>query len=204
MTVAVLAKGSGLRDFVRNVESIPDTLNEAAFFAVSDTTRDAVPLLRRTMQSQIDFPNDYLNQDRLAIRKRPTRTTLEGVISGRDRPTSLARFAKGATLQNSRRRPIHVTVRAGHQKELKRAFLVKLRNGNIGLAIRLPEGQAPDRAYKPVQLTRKGGRSESVWLLYGPSVDQVLGNVAPDVSPEIDRMLVQNFLRHLNRLSSRG
>lgn len=204
MTVAVLTKGKGLRDFVGFVEDLPDLINEAGYFTVVDTTRDALPLLRRTMESQIAFGSGYLNQDRLAVRKRPTRSSLESVISGRDRPTSLARFAKGATLQNSSRRPITVTVRTGKQTELKRAFLVKLRNGNIGLAIRLPDGQAPDNAYKPVQLTRKGGQAQNVWLLYGPSVDQVLGGIVPDVSPEIDRMLVQNFIRQLNRLSSRG
>lgn len=203
MTVAVLTQGKGLQELVKFAEDLPEIINEAAYFAVVDTTRDALPLLRRTMQSQIDFPSSYLSQDRIGVRKPATRATLEAVISGRDRPTSLARFVKGEK-SVTRRRPIHVTVKAGSQKELKRAFLVKLRNGNIGLAIRLPDGQAPDNAYKPVQLTRRGGQSQNVWLLYGPSVDQVLGNVVPDAAPDIDRMLVSNFLRQLNRLTSRG
>lgn len=199
MTVSVLAEG--LLDFKRYVEELPDLATEAAYFAVSDTTRDALPLLKRTARKQINFSNAYLNSDRLGIRKRPTRVTLESVISGRDRPTSLARFAEGATVQNSRKRPIVVRVKAGQKKTLNRAFLVNLRNGNVGLAIRLPKGQSPSSAYKPVPLTRGGGKETGAWLLYGPSVDQVLRGVSDDVSPEIMEMLNRNFLRQFTRLT---
>lgn len=202
MTVGILA--NGLREFARFVDSIPKAANEAAFFAVTDTTRDAMPVIRKEMSRQINFPNGYLNTERLGVRRKPTRTTLEAVISGRDRPTSLARFAEGATVANSRGRPVFVRVKAGRQVKLQRAFLLDLKNGNQGLAIRLPAGQAPDAAYKPVQLTRFGGKPQDVWLLYGPSVDQVLKGVIPDVSPQIQDMLSRNWLRHFSRLTSRG
>lgn len=199
MTAKILA--NGLAEFARFTESLPELAVEAAYLAVSDTSRDAVPLLKREMRKQINFPSSYLTSDRIGVRRKPTRVTLEAVISGRDRPTSLARFAEGATVANSRKRPIFVRVKAGKQTRLNRAFLVTLKNGNVGLAIRLPKGQSPSNAYKPVALTRGGGRETGAWLLYGPSVDQVLRGVSDDVQPDILGMLDRNFFRQFTRLS---
>lgn len=200
MTVAILA--AGLREFARFAEALPEIANEAAFLAVNDASRDAVPLIKRRMRTQINFPSTYLNKDRLSVRRRATRTTLQATISARDRPTSLARFAEGATTRNSVKRPIFVKVKAGNQVRLDRAFLLELRNNNIGLAIRLPAGQEPDRAYKPVELTAKGGKGQGAWLLYGPSVEQVMVGVIGDVQDEVANDLDRNFMRHFDRLAS--
>ncbi len=200
MSAIVLA--TGLKEFARFAEELPELATQAAYLAVNDTSRDAVPLLKREMRKQINFPSKYLNQDRLSVRRKATRVSLEAVISGRDRPTSLARFAPGATAENSRKRPIYVKVKgSGGQERLNRAFIVDLKNGNRGLAIRLPKGEAPRDAYKPVPLTRGGGKSTGAWLLYGPSVDQVLKSVSGDVSSELTDMLDKNFLRQFNRLT---
>lgn len=202
MTATIVA--NGLKDFVAYFEALPEMAAEAAYLAVNDASRDTVPLLKRTMTKQVNFPKGYLSPERLSVRRKATKATLEAVISGRDRPTSLARFAAGATPQNTRRRPITVRVKANKDTRLDRAFLVQLKNNNIGLAIRLPAGQEPDRAYRPVQLTRRGGQAQNVWLLYGPSVDQVMQGVIPDVSDEISDMISKNFLRQFNRVTSRG
>lgn len=202
MSVSVAAKG--LQQFAEFADALPDLIQEAAYFALVDETRDAQPLIKRTMRKQVNFPSDYLNGQRLYVKKKPNRVTLESVIAGRDRPTSLARFAEGATVQNSRKRPIFVKVKAGQQRKLDRAFLINLRGGNVGLAIRLPQGQTPDNAYRPTQLTRRGGQEQNVWLLYGPSVDQVLQGVSSDVAPEIGEGLSRGFFRQLTRLTNRG
>lgn len=199
MTVQVLA--NGLSDFTRFVTELPEIATEAAYLAVNETTRDAQPLLKRKMRSQINFSNAYLNSDRFGVRRKATRVSLEAVISGRDRPTSLARFAEGATVENSRKRPIILRVKAGQKKTLNRAFLVNLRSGNIGLAIRLPKGQVPNAAYKPVALTRNKGQETGAWLLYGPSVDQVLRGVSDESAPDINEMLSKNFFRQFTRLT---
>lgn len=200
MTAVILA--AGLKEFARFAEQLPDIAEAAAVFAVNDTSRDAVPLIKRHMRQQVNFPSNYLNSERLGIRRKATRANIEAVISGRDRPTSLARFAEGATPRNTRRQPIFVKVKTGRTVRLDKAFLLTLRNGNIGLAIRLPKGQEPDRAYKPVQLTRGGGQAQGAWLLYGPSVDQVMQGVATDVQGDIGSTLSRNFLRHFSRLAS--
>lgn len=203
MTATILS--AGLREAAQFIQDVPDLFVEAAYFAVGDTSRQAVPLIKRKIRSQVKFPSNYLNQDRLNVRRKATRVTLESVISARDRPTSLARFAPGATIANSRGRPIIVQVKTGGgATTLRRAFLVSLRNGNTGLAIRLPKGTRPDNAYKPVELTRGGGKGEGAWLLYGPSVDQVMKGVVTETTEEIQDSLNRNFFRHITRLVRRG
>lgn len=200
MTALIIAKG--LDEALQFVSSVPELAEEAAFFAVNDTARGSVPLIKRTMRKQINFPGSYLNTERLNIRQRATRTRLQATILARDRPTSLARFAEGATIANSRGKPIFVKVKtSGGATKMKRAFLVNLKNGNAGLAIRLPPGKVPDRAYHPVELTHGGGKSTGAWLFYGPSVDQVMKGVIPEVSDEIQNVLVKNFYRQFSRLS---
>lgn len=205
MSATILA--AGLREFTKFVESLPELATEAAFLAVNDTSRDTVPILKREMRKQVNFPSKYLSTERLGIRRKANRTSLEAVISGRDRPTSLARFAPGATPQNSRGRPLFVSVKPGQTKKFVRnngkpsAFLLQLRGGNTGLAIRLPKGQEPSSAYRPVPLTRNGGKETGVWLLYGPSVDQVLKGVATDVGQDVAGLLERNFLRQFTRLT---
>ena len=73
--------------------------------------------------------------------------------------------------------------------------MVRLRNGNIGLAVRLKDGELPINTHSEVML------ADNVWLLYGPSVDQVLSGVADDVAPGIQRSLSKQFLRQFARLT---
>ena len=201
MTATVLAVGLG--DFAKYVDELPDLMVEAARMAVNDTSRDTVPMIKRRMRKEVNFPSGYLNKERLSVRRKATRVRLEAVIAGRDRPTSLARFAPGAKphVRGSVKRPIFVKVKAGDARKMDRAFIVELRNGNLGLAIRLPKGETPREAYKPVALTRGGGRPTGAWLLYGPSVDQVMKGVADETQDDVLDMLNRNFARHLSRLT---
>lgn len=203
MTVAFVV--DGLKDARRYFDALPDLATDAAFFAVNDTLRDEEVAVRRQMEVEINFPRGYLKGNRYGIGKRASRSRLEGSLIGRDRPTSLARFAEGATRENTRGKQVIVRVRGGQRVSLRRAFLIELRNNNIGLAIRLPDGQRPDKAYKPVQLTQNSGKSLlPIWLLYGPSVDQVMSGVISDRTDEIQERLFSNFSRQFDRLSRRG
>jgi hypothetical protein len=86
---------------------------------------------------------------------------------------------------------------------LKRAFLMNLKrgkdsNGNMGLALRVNKGEKPKRRFngKPLYKTR----NSEVYLLYGPSVEQVFDDVAPEVAPEVARYFNNEFVRQFNRL----
>jgi hypothetical protein len=81
------------------------------------------------------------------------------------------------------------------------AFLMRLRAGagtadnyNIGLAIRLAPGE---RIRNKRVMTQVG---HNLYLLYGPSVDQVFRTVADDNAPEIATMVRDEFYRQFARL----
>lgn len=196
MTVGIVA--SGLADLASYYEKLPEATVEAAFLAINDSARDAVPAISRRMLTQVAFPRGYLDKDKLGVRRKATRNSLEATISGRDRPTSLARFARGATVANSRGKPLFVQVKPGSTIKLKKAFLVNLKNGNTGLAVRLKPGDRLQNSEKAVRL------DNNVYLLYGPSVDQVMRGVAEEETPNIIANISKKFLRQFGRVTARG
>lgn len=201
MSVAILA--DALKDITEYFEALPDIATRAAVLAINDTARDSEVDFRNEMQKQINFPNGYLKGNRFGVRRKATRGSIEAVISGRDRPTSLARFAEGATPENSRGRPLTLKVKAkGRKVKLARrsdgkpsAFLLRLKNNNIGLAVRLQPGEKLAMSTKAVEL------GNNLYLLYGPSVDQVFQDVAEKGTPEVQRIASQKFFRQFARLS---
>ncbi len=163
--------------------------------AVNTITRNARAEAARRMRKQVNFPAHYLSGEngRLTITKRASETDLSAAITGRHRPTSLATFATSS--RSKRSAGVTVQVQPGLSTRLPGAFFVNLRRGqsgalgNVGLAIRLPEGQQPSRAYKPKRLGR------NLWLLYGPSIDQVFDDVADEMSPDLAEKLEAEFFR---------
>ena len=88
-------------------------------------------------------------------------------------------------------------MKRGRTKTLRKAFLVNLRNGNVGLAVRLKQGETlQNKTYgKPVML------GKNLYLLYGPSVDQVFRTVADDSLPMLGEEVSKEFFRNFARLS---
>lgn len=166
----------------------------------------------RAIREEVNFPASYLRPSagRLTVKDKASKGKLETSIEGRERATSLARFLppgqrvvggkRGSNLRNKKAQAIRVTVKPGSPKPIRGAFVVKLRGGeggNLGLAIRT-KGGPPDHAYKPKPLKSFG---ENVWLLYGPSVNQVLwsvrnkGGVFTQVADETLKELEDEFVR---------
>lgn len=192
MSVSIVS--NSLRDVVSYFEQFPDIASEAAALAINDVVGgSAMTAIKKDMRSQVDFPSGYLESGRLRVVRKASRSNLEAVISGRDRATSLARFASGQTPQNTRGRGVNVSVKRGKSKLLKRAFLLNLKNGNRGLAVRLKPGESLRGSQRAVQL------EDNVYLLYGPSVDQVFRGVAEDNSALIADMVSRRFLHHFAR-----
>lgn len=170
---------------------------ENAAKAINRTTERSRAAASKEIRQQVAFSPSYLSRpDRLSITKKASRTDLESIITGRHRPTSLATFARGARKIGPRRTAVNVEVQPGLVRRLDKAFFIRLRSGNTdagpgntGLAIRLPKGKVPDRAYKPTRI------GDSLWLLYGPSIDQVFDDVANDISPQAADFLEAEFLR---------
>ncbi len=194
-----------LRGIAKDIEALPDVSRQAARLSLNQTLeRKGLPSIRREMESQVRFPAGYLKDStRLAITKKATDRDLQVAITGRHRPTSLARFAPGQSFDAPRRRGyVSVRVNAG-AKRIKRAFFVRLRRGrdtsdgfNLGLAIRLRPGER-------ITGRRNGGSgveiAPNLYLLYGPSVDQVFKDAGPTavvrVLPDIEREYTRQFVR---------
>lgn len=184
----------------RPLDTLPREIKTAASRAINRTAdRGRTSAARRILQ-QVALPASYLNpsQGRLTVSKKASADDLEAVITGRQRPTSLARFARGGAAAG--KAGITVEVAPGFAKFMRRAFLIRLRSGaevdskapNIGLAVRLKPGETVENKRQMVRL--KG----NLWLLYGPAVDQVFSTVREDIAPETLDFLGAEFLRLMN------
>ncbi len=185
---------------MRDFESLPAEVQRAASRAVNRTLdrlrTDAAALVRK----QVNLPASYVSpsQGRLAVNRRASTSNLEGSVRARGRATSLARFA---TNRSAGPGEVTVMVKPGGAVHLKRAWLIKLRSGpnsdnlgNLGLAVRLKPGQSISNrhlASKPI--------FPNVYLLFGPSVYQIINNAAEDkLGPDAASFLEGEFLRLLD------
>lgn len=180
-------------------EAHPGLTDEDIVRAAVRATNDALDFGRtraaEEMRKQVRFPARYLQGNetgRLQVTQRAQAARLEGHITGRDNPTSLARFVSGSQAGKG---GIRVSVKPGRSSLIKNAFLMKLRAGNdgplsnIGLAVRTKGG--PPKAFKPKKL------SDKLWLLYGPSVNQVFRTVRDDISGPVEERWENEFHRLL-------
>ena len=182
-------------------------IETALLRSINKTADRARTSASQDIREQVAFPASYLapSAKRLFVSTKATKASpFEAVISGRDRPTSLARFSNQKPLgggQRHRGGQVAVTVKPGVRRYIKRAFLITLNNSNVGLAVRT-DGGPPNNAYAPKEI------GKNLWLLYGPSVDQVLsaasngGGIYEEIVPETLDFLNDEFNRQLDLLNA--
>lgn len=190
----------GLSETIASIDEMPASVLRFARMAINTTTRKSRTLASRRIRDQVSFSATYLadGNGRLSITKTASDNDLEARIRGRFRPTSLARFVSSASS-----RGVRVRVKPGSSELMRRAFLMRLRAGNAsidtksnqGLAIRLKPGERIANKRQMIQV------SGNLYLLYGPSVDQVFSSVAEEIAPETSEMLEAEFLRLIDRLN---
>lgn len=186
------------------VDEINNSTELALVRALNRTADRSRTRFARAAREQVAFPASYVSPSskRLWVRSRANRKTFETVIEGRGAATSLARFTRQKVGQKTRKGGVRVTVKPGKSSFIKRAFLMRLKNNNVGLAMRT-DGSAPDKAWKP----RSVGKN--LWLLYGPSVDQALSaassanGIYEELSPEMLDFLEDEFLRQVELLDGK-
>lgn len=199
---AVIVEGFEL---VGDIERLPKKVLESARIAVNDAARSGYAQAGREIVRQVAFPARYVTgkSGRMQISQFATSANLEARITARARPTSLARFNKGSK-RIGQRGGVRVEVKPGSVQRLPGAFLIKLRAGrgdgenfNVGVAVRTKNGRPPP-GYKPLPI------GKNLWLLYGPSVQQVLysertrGGVAAQITPDIEKKLEAEFWRQMD------
>lgn len=193
-----------LLDLEKFLEAVPDRTRKAASMAMNDVLGgQGLARFRKAVAAEVQFPSGYVD-DKITFEQRATPSNLEASIIGRQRPTSLARFATSGVVGGKG----GVTVRVkGGAKFMKGAFLVRLNQGagitddgyNTGLAIRLKEGQTLNKK----DTSRMVHLGRDVVLLYGPSIDQILNNEVADAeAPEVVDAVATEFFRQFARLSA--
>jgi hypothetical protein len=206
----VVIDTSSIGDFENFYKLFPQRASKAMSLSINDTARRVlVQQGKAQLTEEVAFPPGYLNSDRLGVAEFASPTALRAVVKGRDRPTSLQRFASAVGVPRPGRGgwvPVQsIMVRPGRRKLTNRTFLVSLRRGdvatgNVGLAIRLRPGetlQGVDR-FSPIQLF------PNVYLLYGPSVDQAFQGVVADLAPKVIDNWSEEFYRQFERLTDGG
>ena len=199
MNEAYVVAIEGLAD-TRAINDLPKNILVAAQRAINRTADRSATDARRRTREQVNFPAQYLTgtdsggRQRLGISRRAGDGNLEAVITGRQRATSLARFVTSGVVG---KQGVTVQVAPGFARLMRRAFLIRLpagnqlteTKGNLGLAIRLKPGETIQN--KRAMIRVKG----NLYLLYGPSVDQVFNTVREDVAPDAEQFLAGEFLR---------
>lgn len=195
----------GLEAAVHYFNVMPNVAARSMRLAINTViSRRGMRMAQDAIYDQVDFPKDYLKGDRLYVRKYARENDLEGIIVGRKRATSLARFTQGQAI--GRRGGVRVQVKRGQSTYMRRAWLVRLRRGasltednyNVGLALRVNPGESV--------MGKRGSHKSwlvpnSVALLYGPSVDQVFRTVADDIAEPVADLVADEFFRQFSRLS---
>lgn len=213
MSLGLTFSISGDDTFVNYLRKYPKVARKAAKLSINDTVRRGRRMVKREIQSQVNLPPSYLNKSRLS-ENFATYDNLVGSIIGRQRPTSLARFGSQALYQPNKtrpgRKPAGVSVKVkNRRKTIPNAFLIKLKAGNKdganqGLAVRLPKGKHPDRKFGGKPLYKN--QNSNVWLLYGPSVNQMMTarkggeSMVDEMKPGLNTYLNREFRRQFGRL----
>lgn len=196
----------GLERFQDADGNLPEKVLTAIVRAVNRTADRTRTRAAGAVRDQVAFPASYLSpsEGRLSVAQRARKDELVATIRGRDRATSLATFAKQKVTTSGTERPkgnkIDVRMKAGGGfHSIPRSFLIRLKNNNVGLAVRT-DGETPRNAYRPKEI------GKNLWLLYGASVDQALqaasdgDGVYEELSPDALDFLVNEFERQLDVL----
>lgn len=204
MSVEVEIKGlDAMSAFFRQA---PEAADRAAVLSTNDAINFARVRSSREMRDQVNWTQKYLNTPgRLSVTRKANSFDIEAVLSGRNRPTSLATFATTPPTFGRRKgnRGVRVKVARNGGDTIAGAFFVKLSGakggGNVGLAVRTKSGRPPrgTRGARPIF----GGEA---WLLYGPSIGQVAFDVFPSIADDVGDYHAEQFARQFTRLSNGG
>ena len=200
MTYFIEARG--LAEFDALLKSLGEAVAPAAASAINDTAAYARTLGSKKIRQRFNFKAGYLS-GRLGVTRRASTGELEATVTGRDRPTSLARFAQGAPSFGKQRTAPKVRVStSGGGQAIRNGFFMRLRKGssavssensNVGIAVRLAEGERVRNKRQMVPI------SNNLYLLYGPSVGQIYRTEAEKTVDEVSAHLAGRFSHYLQR-----
>ena len=199
---AVFVNGLTEVDFTKDAAG---NIKRAASKAINTITRNKRTRAAKLIRDEVNLPASYVapGGKGLWVSQMASPGNLQGKITARGRATSLARFVTNNAREG--KPGVVVEVAPGKARFMKRAFMIRLPGqagstdrgrANMGLAIRLRPGE------RLANKTSARRVAKGLYVLYGPSVDQVFraisgDGVANDLIPEIERDLSEEFLRLL-------
>jgi hypothetical protein len=197
----------GIKDLQRYMTSAPDATRQAMSDAINGAIKFAYAESSREIRKDVNFSQDYIgsvaNGNRLKVSLYATKDAPIAKIRAEPRAVSLARFAANRGVFG--KAGVSIMVKPGREEFLKESFLMRLSVGsaavttdnfNIGLAVRLKPGQVLRNRHKAVKFST---RDPNLYLLYGPSVDQVFNHVRDRIEPAVSKFLTSEFYRNFAR-----
>lgn len=188
----------GLANWERQLTLFPERARQAMAIAINQTAkRDAAVSIRKEMMQQVAFKRNYLVRH-TPVRANASSRKLSAKITARDRPTMLARFATDRRIPK-RQTGVRVKVKPSRSVFMKKAWLHDFgdNGSNLAVMVRTKNGQPPKG------VLHGGARYVSgmdAWILYAPSIDQLMGDVVEDKRELISKSVEREFLRQFNRL----
>jgi len=203
-------KAVNIDRFAALVERSPETARQAAVLSINDTARRTRTNAKKEILKQVAFGASYLGNaetGRLRVNQWASTGKLESSIVGRFQPTSLAHFVTNTSTLMQKGAPgtisagrgtARLRIKPGNVTSIDKAYLLRLKNNNIGLAIR-PGKRGVMGSSKQYPIGNTGW-----YLLYGPSVNQVFMTVKDDLAPSTSLFLEKEFIRQFERLNKDG
>ena len=128
------------------------------------------------------------------VSRRANTADLQAILTASRQPYSLSRFKVGDVGFGPSAGPVKVRIKAGGSTvNLKRAFYVRAPNGAVGIAVRSKQPLDNSRGARRIKGT-------DVYVLFGPSPDQLMRRLAPASVPDVENYLNREFSRQIVRV----
>lgn len=190
----LVVAGKGIDALDRYIARLGDGANKAAVMAVNDTADWARTRIKRQMQAEVTLAESAFANRQFYVSRRANTADLQAVLTASRQPYSLSRFKVGDVGFGPSAGPVKVRIKAGGSTvNLKRAFYVRAPNGAVGIAVRSKQPLDNSRGARRIKGT-------DVYVLFGPSPDQLMRRLAPASVPDVENYLNREFSRQIVRV----
>lgn len=196
MTITITADFASVEDLVKGLENTAAVLAVSGTAAVNAVATGATTRSKVEVRNEVALPTDYV-ESRITMRA-ATSANPVATITGRDRPTTLARYNTQQLVTAAKRK--------GGKGDARRGIPAGMKAAGISVNVKkgAPRGNLPHAFFIPLRagaasggngmgvFTRKDGRLRH---RYGPSIDQILRGVWRDMVPDVTNDLETELLR---------
>ena len=192
----IVVSSTGIRGLEDAIRRQPEIARKAAQFAVNDTIEWSRVRIKAGILQQVAVPADSITPARFGITRRAKPNALEAALSASNQGLGLIRFVTSPRVARAKSPTVRIKP-GGAAVKMERAFLIPTpgaKTASFALAVRAPGGLAKSRAARRIP-------GSDVYILSGPSPNQLLANIAPTLLPTIQTRLQQEYARQFERLS---